>query len=235
MVPVTIQRMSLALSWTFDDGPGPSTRSLLAVLRRYGVRATFFVTGLSLDGHSLGGDGGLARALCLEALCDGHTLGNHTERHRRDPMSLAAFADEVRATDARLDALYAEAGVRREGAHPFRLPYGPLVREGGLLDERLGYLSALGRTHTHWTGIFDDWEPDVTADALIARIAANVATHHGLGLRTVLCLHDAGTRPRANGFDRGATVAAVDRVLRSIADGEDPTRWHGLRYKPHPA
>lgn len=197
------------LELTFDDGPGPSTLPLLDVLSRHGARATFFVVGKHLTPAQ--------SPLALRALSDGHRLGNHTLTHRRDPMDLASFVAEVRAVDAMLDALYDRAGRTPPKPHPLRLPYGPLVRDGGVLDERMGYLAALGRTHTHWTGIFDDWEPATTADGLFTALLANVRSHWASGVVPVLCLHDAGTRMRSNGIDRSATVQAVDRLCAALA------------------
>jgi peptidoglycan/xylan/chitin deacetylase (PgdA/CDA1 family) len=205
-----------AIALTFDDGPGPSTAALLDVLVRHGARATFFVTGQSLRGHCLDGDAAHARALALRCLREGHVLGNHLDTHARDPMPPAALVSELRRVDDALRGLYATAGVAAPTSLPVRLPYGPLVRAGGAMDERLIALAAAGRTHQHWTGIFDDWEPDTDADALADAVVAHVRGMWAEGLMAVPVLHDAGSRPRANGFDRSATVAAVARVCEAL-------------------
>lgn len=54
---------------TFDDGPGPYTERLLDVLARYGVKATFFVTGR-----------GYADVIAKIAE-QGHTVAIHTNSH----------------------------------------------------------------------------------------------------------------------------------------------------------
>ena len=56
---------------TFDDGPSAHTKRLLEVLRKYGVKATFFVTG----NHSE------YRDRIVEAAQDGHTIAVHTYTH----------------------------------------------------------------------------------------------------------------------------------------------------------
>ncbi|MEE1515967.1 MAG: polysaccharide deacetylase family protein, partial [Lachnospiraceae bacterium] len=57
---------------TFDDGPGPYTEKLLNVLDKYGVKATFFVTGQRLGyKHMIG-----------EAHRRGHTIALHTYSHQ---------------------------------------------------------------------------------------------------------------------------------------------------------
>lgn len=58
---------------TFDDGPDPrDTPRILAILRRYGVRATFFETGKMVRAYPA-----VARAV----VAAGHVVGNHTETH----------------------------------------------------------------------------------------------------------------------------------------------------------
>ena len=196
------------IALTFDDGPGPSTGALLDVLARHGARATFFVTGQSLRGHCLDGDAARARSLAARALREGHALGNHLDTHARDPMPTAALVGELRRVDDMLRALHAVAGVGAPERFPVRLPYGPLVRGGGAMDERLIALAAAGRAHQHWTEIFGDWEPDTDAGALAEALIAHARATWAEGLMTVPVLHDAGSRRRTNGFDRGATVAA---------------------------
>ena len=57
---------------TFDDGPGPYTEKLLNVLDKYGVKATFFVTGQRPGyKHMIG-----------EAHRRGHTIALHTYSHQ---------------------------------------------------------------------------------------------------------------------------------------------------------
>ena len=58
---------------TFDDGPIPeSTPFLLETLRRYGVKATFFVVGENVQKHP---------DLIQQIIDDGHKVGNHTYHH----------------------------------------------------------------------------------------------------------------------------------------------------------
>jgi peptidoglycan/xylan/chitin deacetylase (PgdA/CDA1 family) len=62
-----------AIALTFDDGPHPDfTPQILAILKRYGVKATFFVVGEMADKYPKG-----IRAE-HEA---GHVIGNHTYHH----------------------------------------------------------------------------------------------------------------------------------------------------------
>lgn len=55
---------------TFDDGPGPHTPKLLSVLRKYNVRATFFVMNTAYIGT------------IVQEAADGHTIACHTSSHQ---------------------------------------------------------------------------------------------------------------------------------------------------------
>jgi peptidoglycan/xylan/chitin deacetylase (PgdA/CDA1 family) len=68
---------SSVLYLTFDDGPDPTwTPQVLAVLRQYGVRATFFELGVQVHEHPT--LPGLVRR-------QGHRIGNHTYGHKSLP------------------------------------------------------------------------------------------------------------------------------------------------------
>jgi chitin deacetylase len=60
------------LALTFDDGPGPWTERVLDVLKKYNVKATFFMEGDQVEFR-----GAIAKKV-LEA---GHEIGNHTYSH----------------------------------------------------------------------------------------------------------------------------------------------------------
>ncbi|MEL6343539.1 MAG: polysaccharide deacetylase family protein [Myxococcota bacterium] len=199
---------------TFDDGPGPSTGRLLEVLDRHGVQVTFFVVGKNLRGHALGSEP-QARALAIRAAQAGHQLGNHADTHLRDPMPMADFIAEIRAVDALIDGLYAEAGVASPRQIPFRLPYGPLVR-GKRQDERLVALTAAGKRHQHWTIILGDYKPTAQPGRLFSKLLAHVEEMWALDAIPIIVLHDAGAWPQAHGYARVATVEAVDRLLDAL-------------------
>lgn len=73
---------------TFDDGPSGSTQRILSILRRYGVKATFFVVGATSEE---------GKELYKRIVSDGHALGNHTFSHdyRSVYRSKEAFRDDV--------------------------------------------------------------------------------------------------------------------------------------------
>ena len=63
-------RVGKAVYLTFDDGPIPEvTPKVLAILDRYGVKATFFMVGENIDKHP---------DVFEQVIKAGHAIGNHT-------------------------------------------------------------------------------------------------------------------------------------------------------------
>ncbi len=60
------------IALTFDDGPGPNTEKFLALLKRYQVKATFFVLGEQVR---------LRPKVVKEIVDGGHEIGSHTMTH----------------------------------------------------------------------------------------------------------------------------------------------------------
>ncbi len=57
---------------TFDDGPSSYTPQILAILKKYHVKATFFMVGEMAKRHP---------EIVKMVLADGHAIGNHTNTH----------------------------------------------------------------------------------------------------------------------------------------------------------
>lgn len=67
---------------TFDDGPHPAyTELLLEGLRERGIKATFFLIGVNVEGHE---------DIVRQIADDGHLIGNHTYSH----VQLTSIPDE---------------------------------------------------------------------------------------------------------------------------------------------
>jgi peptidoglycan/xylan/chitin deacetylase (PgdA/CDA1 family) len=128
---------SRGVAITFDDGPGPRTREIVARLRAAGARATFFQLGLYVEREP-----SLARLAATAG-----ELGNHGWAHRE--------LSRLSRAEVRADVVRTQRAIERAtGTSPtvFRAPYGSrsarldaIVRELGL-DEVL------------WTIDTRDWE-----------------------------------------------------------------------------
>lgn len=83
---------------------------ILETLRRHEVKATFFVTGWSIDAHP---------AICEAILADGHEIGHHGYLHLRpDTADQATLEDEM---DRAIDAMKRLLGIVPVG---YRAPWG---------------------------------------------------------------------------------------------------------------
>jgi peptidoglycan-N-acetylglucosamine deacetylase len=157
------QHREIAL--TFDDGPGPYTPQILAILNRHDVPATFFEVGV-LERYFHGSTAAI--------VADGDAIGDHTEGHAA--MSTLSIAEQ------RSQLLSDAAAVERRGARfprLFRPPYGMWNRNTLALLHRYRMLMVL------WTVDTGDYRrPGVQA---IVKAALD-----GARPGAIILLHDAG-------------------------------------------
>ena len=121
--PVLTKYLTTAkTAWlTIDDGPDPGTTpQVLALLEKYGARATFFLIGVNAAKYP---------ELTRMILDSGHTIGNHTQTHPRfsfwrfGPRALAREIDGFEATISSLGVAVpiwfrAPAGLKNPFLHP---------------------------------------------------------------------------------------------------------------------
>lgn len=170
--PASAARREYAL--TIDDGPDPAvTPALLDLLAQSGVRATFFVIA-----ERAAAQGALLRRI----VAAGHSVQNHSDRHRHHFSLLGprALAREIGAAQDRL------ADLAGERPHCFRAPAG---LRNPFLDP---VLHRLDLQLVSWTRRgFDTREADPRR--VLARLAARPAGGD------ILLLHDGHARRTADG------------------------------------
>lgn len=165
---------TVQVTLTFDNGPEPeATPAVLDVLRRRGLRATFFVIGQKLQDPA-------RRLLAERAHDEGHWIGNHSWTHS-GPLGDRTDIDHAEAEIARTEA---ELGRL---SHPDRLfrPVGGGGRLGPhLLSEAArDRLIAGSQTVVLWSAVPGDWrDPDGWPDTALRQCLAQP--------RPVLVLHD---------------------------------------------
>ena len=107
---------------TFDDGPGARTEKILVVLKKYNVRATFFIEASQID---------IRPALAKKVLDAGQDIGTHTYSHP----NFWVYKKDDKADVLRRELEKAEktmAKVLNLKPELLRMPYGfvrPWVRE----------------------------------------------------------------------------------------------------------
>lgn len=97
--PETVYPRQKTIYLTFDDGPGAYTRTLLDILDKYNVKATFFVINSGRNGTM------------QEIVNRGHSIGIHSVTHKYEEIYAgpeAFFADLYRMQDI----IYQNTGVR---------------------------------------------------------------------------------------------------------------------------
>lgn len=148
------------IAFTFDDGPGPYTKTLIEELNKRGAKATFFMLGQRAENY------GETIKFMYES---GHQLGSHTYSHKDiTKISNDEFLSEMQRTD---DAIKSACG---QPASAFRPPYGAYNAEKlGLQD----------KTPTHWSVDTMDWK---TKNA--ESVKNHILTHAKDG--SIVLMHD---------------------------------------------
>lgn len=187
-----------AIALTFDDGPDPvHTVAILDELTRLEIHATFFLVGRSAQSHP---------HLVKRMLAEGHAVGSHSASHLEPwRIPFRKLLHEYRLGRSMVEA------AAEQPVHLFRPPK-------GYVDAR-GAAAMLASRLRPWLWTIDplDWEPDASADDIVAGVA-------DLRAGDVVLLHDAIKGPLApSALDRSATCAALPAIA-------ERTRELGLRF-----
>ena len=152
------------IALTFDDGPHPKyTPRILEILKRYGIKATFFVIGQNVEYYP---------GIIEQIIDGGHEIGNHTYRHKRTKM----LNDEIFKEDVR----HCDGKILQECDYKiklFRPPEGYVDEKVRSISEELGYSIIL------WNIDTEDW-----AHSSPAEIENNVIKNISAG--DIILMHD---------------------------------------------
>ncbi|MGZ4113224.1 MAG: polysaccharide deacetylase family protein [Tumebacillaceae bacterium] len=185
-----------AIALTFDDGPDPAyTPRLLEMLKRHGVRATFFVLGSKAERHP---------ELIRQMQADGHAIGIHGYEHL--PNWLLTPWTVKRHVERTADIV-----ERITGARPtlYRPTWGMM---NGLTRRLLrGYRIVL------WTVMVGDWQ------ARAARLKVKDRLQQHMRGGDVVVLHDSGETFGADSDAPNYMIEALDAVLVEV--GHHGYKW----------
>jgi len=137
---------------TFDDGPDPNvTPAVLDLLRQYGAKAMFFVSGCCIE---------TAPELLTRIVAEGHALGNHSFAHRRyRVLDWKKCADDLEKCNEAI-AKYVSELVKF-----YRPPHGQLGWAPFLAVKKAGM------RYIRWSVSIRDWElRDVDAANVIPEV-----------------------------------------------------------------
>lgn len=170
---------------TFDDGPTPEiTEQVLAILKQYNAKATFFCIGKNVA---------LYPDIFKRVITDGHAIGNHTQNHikgwknnKTTYIENTLIAEEVisenksqvsnsksqhKSTNVTLSAV--------EGSHLkftvynsklFRPPYGQIKPSQGKTLRKLGYKIIM------WDVLSYDWEKSTPKEKVLQSVIENAVS-----------------------------------------------------------
>jgi peptidoglycan/xylan/chitin deacetylase (PgdA/CDA1 family) len=173
---------------TFDDGPGPTTPKEIAVLRQYGVPATFFNIGQNAASYP---------SLVRTEATLGYLVGNHTWNHPNlDTLSTASQASQVDEATAEQESLIGW------GPCVFRPPYGNYNSATLSLTQQ--------RDMRLWTWSVDteDWKANGSpASSWVNRIVSLAESEGGVLSHPVILMHNAPSGDPA-------TVAALPTIIK---------------------
>jgi peptidoglycan/xylan/chitin deacetylase (PgdA/CDA1 family) len=177
-----------AMALTFDDGPGPDTPRILALLRAQGVKATFCLIGVNVRANP---------GLVQQIVADGHSLCNHSWRHdlKLGSKSADAIRQDLQATTDEIHRAVPDAPIRY-----FRQPGGEWTAN------EVKVVRDMGLTPLGWSVDPFDWDAQKygTGAGMTNHIVTTI--QHGAAPGAIVLSHDGGG-------DRSCTLAAYRTLL----------------------
>ena len=180
-----------AVYLTFDDGPSQNTYTVLSLLRKYDVKATFFVVPRRTDE---------CYALLRAIVNEGHSIGVHSATHDYEKIyaSVEAYLDDFYEA---WDIIYDATGVRTP---LFRFPGGSVNDYNG--DTRDAIIEEMTRRGFRYF----DWNVDSNdaGGASWSDMYNSVPRDIAQNYRSVVLMHDSA--PREN------TVYVLEDILKVL-------------------
>lgn len=183
---------------TFDDGPSIYTRDILDVLKRYDVKATFFVVGK---------ESATDKELLRQIVEEGHTLGMHSYSHRYSQIyaSVENFAKDFEKLQ---DYLYETTGVL---SMVYRFPGGSSNTVSDVpMQEFAQYLDGLDIQFYDWNVSSRDSDGRMlSVEELVENSTGKLENYAD----AVILFHDSA--------DKRTTVEALPIIIENILAMED--------------
>ena len=156
--------MQLNLYLTFDDGPSSEyTPRLLDLLKKYDIKASFFVVGRAAEQNP---------EMICRMKAEGHFIGLHSLEHRSAYLMLPRRTKEDFAESLRI--------LRRLEIEPlgYRPPWGHQTPWSRKEAERQGLETMM------WDVMAEDWKQNTTAEKIADKLWERVSPE------SIICLHD---------------------------------------------
>ena len=182
---------------TFDDGPSCYTEDILEVLKKYNVKATFFVVAGSKDYEKE----------LKEIAADGHTIGLHSYTHVYSEIykDLKSFSKDVESVH---DWVKDVTGIDTKY---YRFPGGSDTSVTDLkTSDCVAYLKRRGYEFYDWNALSGDAEGvGYSSDQLVENVMYSVHENEG---DSIVLMHDSST-------DNGMIDALPDIIESLLEEG----------------
>ncbi len=174
---------------TFDDGPGPITENLLALLDKYGVKVTFFVTNQYPDYHYV---------IAKEAAA-GHSVGIHSATHAKEIYA----SEEAYFQDLQImqDIIVQQTGKK---TNILRFPFGSSNQTSefnpGIMTRLTALVQERGFAYFDWNVSSGDGNPANSTQDVYNYVINGVRQHE----TSVVLMHDLNPN----------SMAAVEDIIK---------------------
>lgn len=177
---------------TFDDGPSDHTKEVLATLKKYDIKATFFMIGEEITPER--------EELVRQMVKDGHVIGVHTYCHEKNVMyrNKEACLEDF---DKAYEKIYEVTGVKPT---IFRFPYGSAnCYCSSYCGDVIKEMEKKGLTYYDWNVSAEDAIGHPTAYSIMK----NIATFRKYN-EPVLLMHD--------GTSNALTAKMLPQIIERI-------------------
>lgn len=178
---------------TFDDGPSSHVNQILDILKKYNVRATFFVIGKT-DENS--------KAAYKRITDEGHTLAMHSFSHKYDQIysSVMDFKEDYQSLS---DLLYETTGTKPDF---YRFPGGSSNTVSKVdMKKLVSFLNESGITYFDWNVTNGDAAgQNITVKEMIKTVENGVKRFSS----SVILMHDTA--------DKDTTVKALPGIIEKL-------------------
>jgi peptidoglycan-N-acetylglucosamine deacetylase len=174
---------------TFDDGPSSRTAEILDILKKDGIKATFFI---------IGKEGDRNKDLLKRMSDEGHAIGIHTYSHVYSTIygSVENYLDDFYQT---YQLIYDTTGKKPK---VFRFPGGSINKYSAQdYEEIIAEMTRRGFTYYDWNASSGDASANATANSVYNN---TVQSSEGKD-RIILLMHDSASK--------SYTVAALPRII----------------------
>ena len=140
---------------TFDDGPTPEiTEWVLAELRNYNVKATFFCIGDNIRKYP---------AIFQKVLAENHSIGNHTFNHLKGwKTPTEDYIENAKLCQSEIE------NQKSEIRNLFRPPYGKIKSSQAKILRKMGYKIIM------WDVISFDFDQTISREKCLENVLKNV-------------------------------------------------------------